>query len=108
MKEAELRKICKCSFCGEGILHTGLPLFYTLKIARYGVKMSAVKRQAGLEMMMGGHVGLAQVMGPDEDMAENIMKEITLTACESCSNEKELCYLISVAHDKEEAESNSS
>ena len=83
MKEKELRKIGTCKMCGKGIGQSQLPLFWRVRIRRYGVKMGAVTRQQGLTMMLGGHGLLAQVMGPDEDMAE-IMSDVEVTICEDC------------------------
>lgn len=70
--------------CGQKIGHARLPLFWRVRIERYGVKIDAVQRQTGLAMMLDGHAALAAVMGPDEDMAEKILsKEITV--CEDCA-----------------------
>jgi len=88
MKEEELRKIAKCAMCGKGIGHTKLPLFWRVRIQRYGLKMDALQRQQGLEMFFGGHVAIAQVMGADEDMAEE-MSSIEITLCETCGTEKQ-------------------
>ena len=38
MKEAELRRYATCSLCGQKIGHTGLPLFWTVTIERFGVE----------------------------------------------------------------------
>lgn len=84
LNEKELREICKCSKCKKGVMHTGMPFFWHLKISRYGIKSSAVKRQAGLEQFMGGNVALAQVFSTGEDMAERIGDEDSLTFCEDC------------------------
>jgi hypothetical protein len=87
MKEQELREKAKCVKCGKGIGHTGLPFFWTVKINRYAMDMKALQRQQGLAMMMGGHGLLANIMGPNEDMAKSISeKEITL--CETCSTDQ--------------------
>ncbi len=84
MKESELREVAKCVICGKGIMHSGLPLFYRVRIVRYGLKMNAIKRQQGMAEMLDGHALLAEIMGPNEDMAEQILsKEITV--CETCS-----------------------
>ena len=83
MKEKELRECAVCARCGKKIGATGLPLFWRVRIERYGLKIDALKRQQGLTMMLGGHAILAQVMGTDEDMAEKISsKEVTI--CEDC------------------------
>lgn len=66
MKEQELRAHATCSLCRQKIGASGLPLFYRLTVERFGVKLDAVRRQAGLEMMLGGAVRIAQAMGIDE------------------------------------------
>lgn len=48
MKEKELRKHAICAMCGKKIGHTGLPLFWTVKVERWAVNMGAVRRQGGL------------------------------------------------------------
>ena len=88
MKEKELRENAKCKMCGKGIGHTRLPLFWRVKIQRYGIKIDALERQQGLTMMLGGHALLAQVMGPDEDMADKI-SEVEITLCEKCAVEEQ-------------------
>lgn len=102
MKEKELREIAKCVMCGKGVGHTGLPLFWRIRIERYGLNMDAIQRQQGLTMSLGGHAVLAAVMGPQEDMAKKILsKEITL--CEECATEKQT--VIAVLAEKGDFES---
>ena len=84
MKEEELRTHAVCTGCRRKLGETGLPLFWRLKIERFGIKMDAVKRQHGLTMLLGGHAGLAAVMGQNEDMAESVLEEKTITLCEEC------------------------
>lgn len=88
MKERELREHAVCTLCGERIGHTGLPMFWTVKITRWGLDHGALERQTGREMAMGGHVLLAQLMGPNEDMAKPIMDEVEITVCETCATEE--------------------
>lgn len=85
MKEKELREHATCSLCRKPVMASGLPLFWTLKIERFGIKLDAVKRQQGLTMMLNGHAALAAVMGRDEDMAESVMAPVTVTVCETCA-----------------------
>lgn len=91
MKEKELRAHATCSLCRQKIGASGLPLFYRLTVERFGVKLDAVRRQAGLEMMLGGHVLIAQAMGPDEEMTMPMMEKLVLVVCESCSTETRHC-----------------
>ena len=88
MKEDELRKVAKCNVCGKPIGHTGLPLFWRVRLERYGLKLDALQRQQGLTMMLGGHASLASVMGPDEDMTKT-MSSVEITVCEICAMKSE-------------------
>lgn len=85
MKEQELRDAANCAFCRKPFGASGLPLFYRVRIRRFGLDVGAVRRQAGLEMMLGGAVALAQVMGQDEEMAKPLGDGIEFTVCEPCS-----------------------
>lgn len=90
MKEAELRAHATCSLCRKKIGATGVPLFYRLTVERFGVKLDAVRRQAGLEMVLGRHVRIAQAMGIDEDLAIPVMEPLVLVVCEVCSMAEQL------------------
>lgn len=85
MKERELRQHATCSLCRQKIGHTGLPLFWTVKIEHFGIDAAAVQRQQGLAMMLGGNGALALAMGPDEEMTMPMMDPVTLTVCERCA-----------------------
>jgi hypothetical protein len=84
MKERELRQHTKCALCERNTFATGLPLFWTVRIQRFGLKADAVRRQVGLEQMIG-NVALAQVFSPNEDMATPMHPPIELTVCEDCA-----------------------
>ena len=99
MNEQELRKHAKCSLCKRKILESGMPLFYRLTVERFGVKLDAVKRQAGLEALLNGHVRIAQVMGADEEMAMPIMDALTIVVCESCSTGERHCVAALAEHE---------
>lgn len=89
MKESELRNHAICSLCEKPICSNGLPLFWRVRIERFGIDATAVRRQTGLAMMLGSP-SLAAVMGPDEDMAIPVMEPATLTVCELCACERAL------------------
>ncbi len=89
MKEKELREHAKCDLCELGIGHTGLPLFWTVKIERHGVLIDAVRRQDGLGAFLGSPA-LAAVMGTDEEMTKPMMAPVELTVCESCATDRGL------------------
>lgn len=81
MKQKDIKK---CVLCGKGVMHDGQVTFYRLKIERLIINVGAIKRQHGLEMMIGG--SLAAVMGPNEDMARPVDGEpIGAIVCEECS-----------------------
>lgn len=84
MKEKELRERTDCTFCGNKIGSTGLPVFWTAKIQRHMVDLNAIKRQDGLAQMIGSPA-LAGVMGPDEEMTKP-MGEWDVTVCEDCAS----------------------
>jgi len=88
MKEHELRHHTICSVCSQRILaRGGVPLFWRVRIERFGVDLRAVARQGGLEQLIG-NVALAMVMGPDEDLAVPVMPALTLTVCEGCASNR--------------------
>jgi hypothetical protein len=83
MREEELREHATCSKCGLKIGHTGLPLFWTVKVQRFGLDAGAMQRQHGLAAIVGSAV-LARAMGPDEELAKSVMDPVELTLCEEC------------------------
>jgi len=90
MKQTEIQK---CIICGQGVMHCGLPLFYKVKIQRFGIDIKAVTRQHGLEQFMGNAM-LANIMGPDEDIANPIDDELEAFVCEECSTGKQQCIAV--------------
>ena len=81
IKQKDLRK---CANCSKGVMHTGLPLFYRVTVQRYGVDLSAVQAQHGLELIMRSPA-LAQVLGPDRDIASPLSELTDVFICEECS-----------------------
>jgi len=63
-------------------MHNGDRFFYRVKIEQFVVDMGAVQRQHGLEMSMGATASLAQIIGPDEDIALG-MGESEMLVCAS-------------------------
>ena len=83
MKEKELREIAECSICHNKI-GKARPIFHRVTIKNYMLKEKAIQRQAGLELVLDGAVSLAQVLGPDEDMA-TCYEEYKITVCSDCA-----------------------
>ena len=84
MKESELRNHTKCSLCHQLIGATGIPLFWRVTIEHFAVDLNAIRRQDGFGALLGSTM-LAQVMGPDEDMATPMMEPVVLTVCHDCA-----------------------
>ncbi len=89
MKERELREMATCKSCGKKLgtsfleNHT-LPMFWKVTFERYILDDQAMKRQAGLEMMVG-HVAIAQALSPNEEMANLLSGPTTVCICEHCA-----------------------
>lgn len=97
MKQEELRRHARCTNCNKLIGQTSLPLFFKITIERHGIDLGAVKRQTGLEMMLGSPF-IAAAMGPNEDMTRLLAGPFTATICEDCA-----CKDISLHHISEQA-----
>jgi hypothetical protein len=81
-----------CVHCGKGVVHTGVPLFYRVTIERMGIDARAVARQTGLEMMLGGHAKIANIMGPNDDIGLPIGPANEGLLCEQCAHDYEICF----------------
>lgn len=99
MKANEIKK---CLRCGNGVMHTGVPLFWKISVERFGIDLAAVRRHAGMEMLMGSPM-LAQVMGLNEDIATPVMEKIEIVLCEKCAMDEQMIpYLAEVAQEQKE------
>ncbi len=81
MKQSELEK---CAFCDKGMMHNQSPVFYRVKLDNMVIDVAAVQKAHGMEMMMGGNAALAQIMGPNEDIAVE-MDSVTKLVCLDCA-----------------------
>jgi hypothetical protein len=84
MREKELRRCGKCSLCGKKLLESQLPAFCRITVESHAFILDAIRRQVGLEAMMGGSAALASVMGPDEEMTKEMFPAFSLTVCWDC------------------------
>ncbi len=83
------RDIKPCLLCGKGVMHSNQLTFYRLRVEHMVCNLPAIRRQAGLEMMMGGNALIANVMGPDEDMAKPVCEPETIVVCQECGMMKD-------------------
>jgi len=89
MNEKELREAAECAGCQKKIGEFGIPVFNRVTMQTYGIQLGAVRRQSGLEQMLG-NVALAQVMGTQEDMAVPVGEPVTITLCLDCTVEEQV------------------
>ncbi len=101
MKRSDIKKCCKCN---KGVMHTGLPLFWTIDIQRWGVNANAVQRQHGMEQFFGGNVALADVFGDGAPIASPINDPLKHFICEECVlSSVDMAQLVAVHSDLEES-----
>jgi hypothetical protein len=91
-----------CAICCKGVMHAGHPLFLRVSIDRLGIRADRVQRAHGMELMMGGNALLANIMGPDEDLAEVLEQQKDLLVCGSCLDKHPILYML-LMPDKDEA-----
>lgn len=74
-----------CALCRKGVMHANDITFYRVRIERFVVDLNAVQRAHGMEMMMGGNAVIANVMGPNEDLAKLFTGPHEILICSSCA-----------------------
>lgn len=82
------KDIKPCHICEQGID----TMFYRVRIETFILDSGAIQRQAGLELMLNSP-DLAQIMGPDEDLAQKT-EESTVLVCLKCMTTKNLMEVI--------------
>lgn len=85
----------KCKGCGKGVAHTGLPIFWRVKIERMGIDGNAVRQTDAMERYFGGHAGGSMGQSAlavsrvfqDPIIAKPIdgIEPVTALLCETCS-----------------------
>lgn len=75
-----------CVMCGKGVMHSGSPLFLRINVERFGIDRRAVERAHGMELIIGNPT-LANIMGPDEDLAKEIDSQKDMLLCHPCALE---------------------
>lgn len=86
--------IQQCMCCGKGVAAGGVVL-YRVRVQQFGLDHRAIQRQHGLEMMLGSPA-LANVMGPNDDLAMALSEEVTKLVCGLCAAEKMGMLLIAL------------
>ena len=80
MKRAEIKN---CLLCGKVVAHNNDLTFYRVSITRLILNPRAIQQRQGLEMMLGSPA-LAEVMGPDDDLANEFSSHDFLV-CQPCA-----------------------
>ena len=100
MKQTEIEN---CVLCNKGVAHSRQITFYKITLSRLVLNIGAIQRQTGLEMMLGGHAGVANVMGPNEDMAEVLDTQKALICGECATKSLPLAALDEAITNRDEA-----
>lgn len=79
------RDIKPCLGCGKPPFHDNQLVAFGVSMTGEVLNLPAVRRQAGLEMMLGGNALIANVMGPDEDMTKALADPAVGLVCMDCA-----------------------
>lgn len=91
MKQSDIKS---CMSCGEGVMHDRQMTFYTVDVTHWIVDIGAIQRQHGLEQHMGHGAALAQILGPDEDIAKSMESVKNIWVCQLCANTERMSEII--------------
>jgi len=83
-KPLDVSELLPCAGCGKGMMHGGNIHFYEVETRQCIVDLANVQRMHGLEMMMGGAVGLARVFSPSNTVAHRLQPERKMF-CAECA-----------------------
>lgn len=81
------RDIQFCARCRKGLAHHGHRSFLKASTQRFVLDARAIQSQHGLEMFFGGGssgAALAQIMGPDPDIATPVGPGTSVLICDAC------------------------
>lgn len=82
----------RCGGCGKGLMHTGMPLFWRVRIERMGIDRNALQRVHGMEQYFGGTAGAAVAIArvfEDPELANPLGDGHTILLCEDCAIESQ-------------------
>lgn len=84
----DVSELKACALCGKGMMHSRDVVFYEVNITQCVVDLRSAQRLHGLEMMMGGAVGIARALSPDTAIARRL-EPAHLLICQPCFIHKE-------------------
>ena len=94
--------IKNCIGCNKGVAHDGEITFYRISFDIMMFNAAAIKRQHGLEMMVGSAM-IASIMGPNEDLAVALGQPIHALVCDGCASKFPLAALHEIHNDRLES-----
>lgn len=80
----DLDEIKPCAFCGQGIAHTGSPIFYEFEIRQCVLDPNNIRQIHGLETMMG-NAAIARVFAPTSTVAHRLGGKRRQLVCMDCA-----------------------
>ena len=101
------RDLQPCVVCKKGLAHNRGLTFYRVKIDHMVFDVAALGRLHALESLFGGGSGgaaLAEAMGPDEDLAQEITSTGTVLVCQDCGIETLLHAVLEIADEPDHGE----
>lgn len=78
-------ELLPCAHCRKGMLHSGAPVFYEVTVRQCVADIPNIQRMHGMEMMMGGNVGIARALSPSNTVAQRIGQPARLLVCMDCA-----------------------
>ncbi len=77
MEGVKRKDLRPCACCGQPLMRGGVITCTRAKVTRLGADLDAVRRQMGLEMMLGSPT-LAMAMGTDEELLKSVGREASV------------------------------
>lgn len=78
------RDIRPCDLCGKKLCHTGLPLFWRVRIERMAIDMKVAQQLDGLSMFLGSS-RMAEAFAPSTEFVKPMHEPDELLICEECA-----------------------
>lgn len=94
-------ELMPCVMCGRGVMHGNAMSFYQIGLTQYVVNLPAIKRQHGLETIIG-NAAIAFALSPGEDMAIAVDHEIVANVCIECSARYAIGSFIEATNDAQQ------
>lgn len=82
----KLSEVPNCKRCDKKLLHTQTPICFKIEVTPLFLDVQAARQIEGLTMMMGGALGIAEVLGPSPDVLKEQSEHKTIEYyCTHCA-----------------------